>query len=61
MQKEKRYRSVLKMSHDEVASFFLKQKSYRNMDLPEYFSFKKIRNDTKEHLNREPLRDYRYE
>lgn len=35
-------KSILEMSHEEAKEFFLKDKSYCNIDLPEYFSFSKL-------------------
>ena len=37
-----RRKSILEMSHEEAKEFFLKDKSYCNIDLPEYFSFAKL-------------------
>ena len=37
-----RRKSILEMSHEEAKKFFLKDKSYCNIDLPEYFSFAKL-------------------
>ena len=37
-----RRKSILEMSHEEAENFFLKDKSYCNIDLPEYFSFTKL-------------------
>lgn len=38
-------RSILEMSHKEVEEFFLKDKSYCSIDLPDYFSFSKLLTD----------------
>ena len=38
-------KSILEMSHEEAKDFFLKDKSYCNIDLPEYFSFSNLLNE----------------
>ena len=35
-------KSILKMSHKEAEEFFLKDKSYCSIDIPDYFSFSKL-------------------
>lgn len=35
-------KSILEMSYEEAENFFLKDKSYCNIDLPDYFSFSKL-------------------
>ena len=35
-------KSILELTHDEALQYFLKQESYCNFDLPEYFQFEKI-------------------
>ncbi len=35
-------KSILEMSYEEAKNFFLKDKSYYNIDLPEYFSFARL-------------------
>lgn len=37
-----RRKSLLEMSHEEAEDFFLKDKSYCNIDFPDYFSFSKL-------------------
>ena len=38
-------KSILEMSHKEAEEFFLKDKSYCSIDLPDYFSFSKLLTD----------------
>lgn len=38
-------KSILEMSHEEAKGFFLKDQSYCNIDLPEYFSFSNLLNE----------------
>ena len=35
-------KSIIEMSHEEAKEFFLKDKSYCNIDFPEYFTFSKL-------------------
>ena len=38
-------KSIIEMSHEEAKEFFLKDKSYCSIDLPDYFSFSKLLTD----------------
>lgn len=40
------------MSYEEAKSFFLKEKSYCNIDLPEYFSFSKLLDRINKNINK---------
>ena len=44
-------KSILKMSHKEAEEFFLTDKSYCNIDLPEYFSFAKLLDNISKAVN----------
>jgi len=52
-------KSVLELSHDEARKFFLKQESYCNFDLPEYFKFESLLSSIDCALNGKNLSDYR--
>lgn len=45
-------KSVLEMSYKEARVFFLKNESYSNIDLPEYFSFSKLLNSIDEEMRK---------
>ncbi len=50
-------RSVLEMSAEEAREFFLKQESYCSIDLPPYFDFDSILNETSNCLQDQNLHD----
>jgi hypothetical protein len=52
-------KSILELTHDEAQQYFLKQESYCNFDLPEYFQFENILSTVNTLLNGKKLSDFR--
>lgn len=52
-------KSILELTHDEAREYFLKQESYCNFDLPEYFQFENILSTVNTLLNEKKLSDFR--
>ena len=50
--------SILDLTHDEAREYFLKQESYCNFDLPEYFQFEVILQSVNKEIGNKPLSDF---
>lgn len=54
-------KSILELTHDEAHEYFLKQESYCNFDLPEYFNFEALLYAVDDTLKGKKLSDFRKE
>jgi len=52
-------KNILKFSENKAKDFFLKEESYVNFDLPLYFSFQALINETDKKLSMKNLSDFR--
>ncbi len=51
-------KNILSLDNNEAKAFFLKNESYCNIDLPEYFSFDKLLNKISNELNSNKISDF---
>lgn len=51
-------KKILDFSHSEARRFLLKEKSYYNFDLPQYFVFQKLLDQISQEIQEKPLQSY---
>ena len=58
-EKDQNSKTILELTHDEACQYFLKQESYCNFDLPEYFKFETLLKSVDKSLTGKNLSDFR--
>lgn len=53
-----KYRTILDLDHKEACEYFLKEKQYCNIDLPNYFTFQKLLNTIDKRIKSSKLSDF---
>lgn len=51
-------KSILELNHTEARQFFLKEESYFNFDLPQYFVFKNVLNQISQQIEGKKISDF---